>query len=56
MLIVHFLHLAEESTNYTIAGLTVDSATRDGTDFSKVTLSTTSQTGGTIYTLVIDSV
>ena len=47
---------AENASNYYILALTVLSATRDPSDFSKVTLQTASQNGSTLYTLEVSSV
>ncbi|GEM_PF-1079463 len=48
---------AENSLNYiTVPALTISSAERDSIDFSKVTLTTSSQTAAQVYQLTINSV
>ena len=47
---------AENTFNYSIPGLSISSAVRDGVDYSKVTLGTGSQGDGTNYTLTVNNV
>jgi hypothetical protein len=47
---------AETASNYSIVGLTVMQATRDGVDVFKVILDTSSQIDSTIYTLTVTGV
>jgi hypothetical protein len=47
---------AENTTNYTIPGLSISSAIRDPGNTDEVTLTTTPQIGGTIYTVTVTNV